>query len=139
MTKSELFTAAHKIARNTRDQYATYREAFAAALRTLYAAEKAPKTVVAILEAAGCEHWERNGQDRIYINRNAEELRKALGFHKTSSGKWERNGEYMTANAMAAICRDAYYDCGAQAWNFRWCNGSFGLDNGKMMWQEAFN
>lgn len=139
MTKSELFKAAHKLARNTRAQYATYREAFAQALKIMYAAAKAPQKTITILENAGCEHWERNGQDRIYINRKAAELTKILGFHKVSSGKWERNGEWCTSTAMAAIWRDAYYDCNAQAWNFRWCNGSFGLDNAKSMWQAAFN
>jgi hypothetical protein len=40
MTGSELFTTAHKIARETRDFFVTYRAAFSAALKGLYAMMK---------------------------------------------------------------------------------------------------
>ena len=43
MTNSEFFKAAHKVARETRANFVTYRMAFSAALRKLYAQERAEK------------------------------------------------------------------------------------------------
>lgn len=43
MTNSEFFKAAHKVARETRANFMTYRMAFSAALRKLYAQERAEK------------------------------------------------------------------------------------------------
>ena len=43
MTNSEFFKAAHKVARETRANFMTYRMAFSAALKGLYAMEKSQK------------------------------------------------------------------------------------------------
>lgn len=129
MTKSDLFKAAHKIARQTKEAAGSYRIAFACALRDLYAGVASiKKSVIEILEDAGCEHWERGEMDRIYINRNAEAVRAAVGYKQYSNGKWYRNDEdcdtMITSAAMQMICGRAFYDCKALAWDFSNCEGA---------------
>lgn len=141
MTKSDLFKAAHKIARETKAIAGSYRIAFACALKDLYAgiAAAEAKSVAQILEDCGCQHWERGEMDRIYINRNAREVIKAAGFKQLSSGKFENaSGGWMTSGSMTSICTNAFYDCKAQEWNFSRCGGSFNFEAAKNLWINAF-
>lgn len=73
MTKSELFKAAHKIARETKSIAGSYRVAFACALKDLYAVEKATSEKTPAEKA--WEHFEegntvytrRDGLQMIYL------------------------------------------------------------------------
>lgn len=69
MTKSELFKAAHKIARETKDVAGSYRIAFACALKDLYAGVVSVEEEKTPAEKA----WEHFSQGKVYTYRNGDE------------------------------------------------------------------
>lgn len=122
MTNSEFFKAAHATARETRASFATYRMAFSAALKGLYAMEKKAneKTTAEKLEALGIDAWERGEMKRYYIN--SDKLEAVFGlevsYYKTGNLCWARlNGEGISnAKAAKLIGRAIFFDAASEKW-----------------------
>ena len=70
MTKSELFTAAHEIARQTKEAAGSYRIAFACALRDLYAGVITMKQKSA--EQKAFEHFAE--ENKVYTRRDGSQV-----------------------------------------------------------------
>ena len=70
MTKSELFTAAHKIAKQTVAKVGNYMIAFSLALKALYKDLMMAITPESMIEAGG-NLWEKGSMKRIYLNDTA--------------------------------------------------------------------
>lgn len=113
MTGTELFTKAHKIARETRASFVTYRAAFSAALKGLYAMMKEnEKSTAEKLEEIGLTAWERGEMTRYYLNRDYA-VARAAGFVCGSDGKWTRGEGRISSRSMDTILATAYYDAKA--------------------------
>lgn len=125
ISSQNLFAGAHKLAKATRSNFATYREAFAAALREGYKAiKKASAKVAEIVRAAfvksapkmvrklgpvadrlialGCKVWK--GQ-RIYASRFASKI--FSNYDNFGRGR-------------KAQLQDAYFDIEAGEWRENW-------------------
>ena len=68
MNKSQIFKAAHALAKSVHVAGDCYRVTFGAALKIVIAESKTPKTLVERLLAAGAKIWEKGNMKRIYIN-----------------------------------------------------------------------
>ena len=121
MTRSEIFANAHEIAKQTRERFVTYRAAFSAALKSVYASLK-EKSIEKTLVEAGANIWEKGEHKRAYLN---IETIENLGFKKESNGKWSKNDAYISSRNMDSIINRAFFDCVAKAWNFSRCNNGF--------------
>ena len=66
MTKSELFKAAHKLAKATIQAGDNYSATFALCLKAVYAQKET--SIVDKLIAAGGKVWEKSGLSRIYLS-----------------------------------------------------------------------
>ena len=122
MSNSEFFKAAHKIARETRNAFDTYRMAFSAALKGLYAMEKKSneKTTEEKLEELGISAWECGEMKRYYVN--AEHLESIFGlavdFYKTGNIRSAAlNGEGLSNRKAADLMgQKIYFDAISGEW-----------------------
>lgn len=122
MTNSEFFKAAHKVARETRANFETYRMAFSAALKGLYAIEKKAneKTTTEKLEDLGVEAWECGQMKRYYIN--ADKLNVVFGldvdFYKSGNiCSASLNGEGISnSKACKLLGQKIYFDAISGEW-----------------------
>lgn len=110
LSSSDLFTKAHQLAKVTRDRFASYREAFAAALREGHKAVKKMQQIVAdklrsivrlpriimtkseniervakILVGMGGSRWTKAGHDRVYFNNANEMVGIETTYYKTGN------------------------------------------------------
>ena len=129
MTKSELFKAAHKIAREIRSYCSDYRTAFSCALRAIYegyAMEE--KTTAQKLEEIGIEVWEGKGMRRYYIPRwkMYDVFRLDVDYYKSGNiSSAALNGEGIS-NSRAAryLSMKVYYDAVSDRWMQRAGSGA---------------
>lgn len=119
MTGTELFTRAHAIARETRAAFITYRAAFSAALKGVYASMKNEKSTAEKLEDLGFSAWERGDKKRYYIK--AKYLEQVFDV-VVKPGKYgpkvyvEGKITPLTKVAQISNGNDIYYDAIADAW-----------------------
>lgn len=121
MTGHELFCKAHKIARETRNSFVTYRSAFSAALKGVYAMMKeTEKTTAEKLEALGIEAWERGDMKRYYINDDALEAVFGLRIGRYNTGNISSaslNGEPISnSRAYKLMGRKIFFDAVKGEW-----------------------
>jgi phosphopantetheinyl transferase (holo-ACP synthase) len=115
MTNSEIFKAAHTLAKETLKIVGDYRIAFQFALKEIYMNVK--NEVVSIkdkLTSLGLKVWEKSDMERIYINH--EQLKAVFGldisFYKSGSiKKAVLNGEKLS-NRQAGLLfkQNVYFD-----------------------------
>ncbi|EPC5509157.1 hypothetical protein M8E51_004282 [Salmonella enterica] len=96
MTKSEIFTKAHQIAKATRAAVGNYMIAFSLALKEVYS--KMKEITVEALEALGGNRWTKNSMDRVYFN--GETLAEIVGFSFST---------YKTGNVSSASLGDSTF------------------------------
>ena len=122
MTNSEFFKAAHKVARETRANFETYRMAFSAALKGLYAMEKKAneKTTAEKLEDLGIEAWECGQMKRYYINDDKLEEVFGLSIGRYNTGNISSaslNGEGISnSEAYKLLGQKIYFDAISGEW-----------------------
>lgn len=121
MTKSDLFKAAHKIARETKAIAGSYRIAFACALKDLYAGmSMTEKSTAEKLEELGIDAWECGDMKRYYINDENLEAVFGLEIDRYKSGNIfsaRLNGEVISNNcASKLIVMKVYFDAAKNAW-----------------------
>ena len=68
MNKSQIFKAAHKLAKSVHVAGDCYRVTFGAALKIVIAESKAPKSAKQFFLDLGGKEWVKEGFDRVYIN-----------------------------------------------------------------------
>ena len=68
MTNSQIFKAAHKLAKSVHVAGDCYRVTFGAALKIVIAESKAPKSAKQFFLDLGGKEWVKEGFDRVYIN-----------------------------------------------------------------------
>lgn len=119
MTKSEMFKKAHATAKQIRDCFECYRDAFAFALRELYAG--AHQSTEEKLEAMGIEAWEKGDMKRYYVSEAQFEAVFGLAIDRYKSGNIcgaTLNGEPIS-NAQAAKLvngKKIYFDAVSREW-----------------------
>lgn len=130
MTNAERFHKAHATAKQIRNCFSCYHDAFAFALSEVYAMERnarAEQTTAEKLEALGISAWERGGMKRYYMNDAALEAVFGLSIDRYKTGNISSaslNGEGISnAKAGRLIGRGVFYDAVAHEW-FR--TGAFG-------------
>lgn len=121
MTKSDLFKAAHKIARETKAIAGSYRIAFACALKDLYAGmSMTEKSTAEKLEELGIDVWECGDMKRYYINDENLEAVFGLEIDRYKSGNIfsaRLNGEGISNNCAAKLIgMKIYFDAAKSAW-----------------------
>lgn len=121
MTKSELFKAAHKAAREYRNFFSCYAMAFSFALKEIYAMTKENgKTVTEKLEALGIDAWGCGDMKRYYINSDKLEAVFGLeiGYYKSGNISSARlNGEGISnSKAAKLIGQKIYFDAVSGEW-----------------------
>jgi len=121
MTGHEIFCKAHQIARETRAAYVTYRAAFSAALKGVYAMMKdTEKTTAEKLEELGVEAWERGDMKRYYINDDVLEAVFGLRIDRYKTGNIcsaSLNGEGISnGKAYKLIGRKIFFDAVKDEW-----------------------
>ncbi|KMJ46699.1 hypothetical protein AB204_02465 [Xenorhabdus khoisanae] len=118
MNKSQIFSSAHKIAKNTVATVGNYMIAFSLALRDIYSSMNNTEKK---LLSMGFKAWERNGHRRIYINieRFEEVFGLKVSFYKTGNiSSAKLNGEKISnSKACELIPLKAFYDCVNNEWN----------------------
>ncbi|PHM23010.1 hypothetical protein [Xenorhabdus ehlersii] len=118
MNKSQIFSAAHKIAKNTVAIVGDYQIAFSLALRDVYSSMISTENK---LLKMGFSVWENHGHRRIYINieRFGEVFGLELSWYKTGNISSARlNGERISnSRAYQLIPFKAFYDCVKNEWN----------------------
>jgi len=112
MTKSEIFKAAHKLAKQTVEFVGDYMVALSCALKKVYTGMKDTKSK---LESLGLSVWgEEFGKPRIYIN--LEDMKEVFGlelnFYKSGSiSSAKLNGEKISNSKAYKLTRfKIYYD-----------------------------
>lgn len=118
MTKSDLFKAAHKIARQTKEAAGSYRIAFACALKDLYAGIVSAETKSA--EQLAFEYFaeeykvytRRDGSEVIYVKAweilddcSKREMRDSIIIARCADGSYEAHFECSNAASTARIAR----------------------------------
>ena len=125
LNNSERFIIAHKTAKQIRDCFSAYRDAFAFALSEVYAMEKqgalaAEKTTAEKLEDLGITAWERDGMKRYYVNDDRLEAVFGLSIDRYKTGNIcsaSLNGEEISnSRAYKLIARGIWYDASADRW-----------------------
>lgn len=126
LNNSERFIEAHKTAKQIRGCFSTYRDAFAYALKEVYAMEKQgmlaadEKTTAEKLEALGITTWERDGMKRYYINDDQLEAVFGLSIGRYNTGNISSaslNGEGISnSRAYKLISRGIWYDANSDSW-----------------------
>lgn len=119
MTKSEIFTKAHAIAKKTVAIVGDYVVALSLALKEVY---KSMSSIESKLVAEGLKVWEGGAHRRIYLNHiddyvkafsHVEAASYKRGFIKTVS----INGEELSATKTGMISTSkVYFDCVAEHW-----------------------
>lgn len=125
-TNSELFAAAHQIARDNRANFASYREAFSAALKAAWKEARKPAHKDAGRATPYCKLWEKDVRKRLYINRSVALLRDLcdaeISYHKTGTySSIEINGIQFSnryGSTVIEAVRRSYFDLVALEWNF---------------------
>lgn len=125
-TNSELFAAAHQIARDNRASFSSYREAFSAALKTAWKEARKPARRDAGRATPYCKFWEKDVRKRLYINRSVALLRDLcdaeISYHKTGTySSIEINGIQFSnrrGSTVIEAVRRSYFDLVALEWNF---------------------
>lgn len=125
-TNSELFAAAHQIAKQNRDQFASYREAFSAALNAAWKEARKGAQKDAGRATPYCKLWEKDVRKRLYINRSVALLRDLcdaeITYHKTGTySSIEINGIQFSNRRGSAVIesvRRSYFDLVAREWHF---------------------
>jgi hypothetical protein len=133
MTKSELFKAAHKIAREIRSYCSDYRTAFSCALRAIYEGytmeekttaqkleELGIKATAQKLEELGIEVWENKNMRRYYIPRwkMYDVFRLDVDYYKSGNiSSACLNGEGISnSKARGFLSMKIYYDAVSDKW-----------------------
>lgn len=123
MTNAERFYKAHATAKQIRNCFSCYRDAFAFALAEVYTMErnaKAERTTAEKLEALGIDAWERGEMKRYYMNDAAFEAVFGLSIDRYKTGNIcsaVLNGEGISnAKAGRLIGRGVFYDAVAGEW-----------------------
>lgn len=123
MTSSERFHKAHMVAREIRDYFPTYRDAFAFALRETYEQEAVMQNEMTMeqkLEALGISAWEKNGMRRYYINADKVEAVFGLEIGRYNTGNISSarlNGEHISnTKAGKLLARKIYFDAVSREW-----------------------
>ena len=134
MTGTELFTKAHKIARETRASFVTYRAAFSAALKGLYAMMKDnEKTTAEKLEDLGIEAWERGEMKRYYINADKLEavFGLSVGFYKSGNicGATLNGEEISNSKAAKLMGQKIFFDAVSGEWMQKTSMGTGALND----------
>ena len=83
MNKSQIFKAAHKLAKSVHVAGDCYRVTFGAALKIVIAESKAPSKIESLL-AIGSE-WVKGDIHRIYFNNLAQHIGLDVSFYKTGN------------------------------------------------------
>ena len=125
-TNSELFAAAHQIARDNRASFSSYREAFSAALKAAWKEARKPAHKDAGRATPYCKLWEKDVRKRLYINRSVALLRDLcdaeISYHKTGTySSIEINGIQFSnrrGSTVIEAVRRSYFDLVALEWNF---------------------
>lgn len=125
MTRSEIFSKAHEIAKQNRERFITYRASLSAALKSVYASLKKEKSIEEKLVEAGANIWEKGEYKRAYLSAETVEN---LGFVKHTNGKWYKNDACINSNNMNSIINRAFFDCRTKMWNFSKCNNGFSTE-----------
>ena len=120
MTKSEIFTKAHAIARKTVSTVGDYIIAFRLALKSVYTSmENTEQKLV----DAGLYVWENYGKKRIYINGFADMMKAfpelSISFYKTGnvSSAYYKGEKISNGKAKKLIpAGKAFYDCISDEW-----------------------
>ncbi|ELX5323372.1 hypothetical protein SJZ58_004354 [Salmonella enterica] len=111
MTKSEIFTKAHQIAKATRAAVGNYMIAFSLALKEVYS--KMKEITVEALEALGGNRWTKSSMDRVYFN--GETLAEIVGFsfstYKTGNVSSASLGDKHLSNTRAERIRTTLFMC----------------------------
>ena len=94
MTKSELFKAAHKLAKSVMQAGDSYSATFALCLKAVYAQSK-ETSIADKLIAAGGKVWEKSGLSRIYLS---QEIADKCDFGIRFNDKKHKLFFDMTAN-----------------------------------------
>ena len=77
MTNSQIFKAAHKLAKSVHVAGDCYRVTFGAALKIVIAESKAPKSAKQFFLDLGGKPWVKEGFDRIYLT--AKQFNNVIG------------------------------------------------------------
>ena len=96
MTKSELFKAAHKLAKSVMQAGDNYRVTFGLAIKAILS--QTTNSIVDTLLAMGLKVWENYGKKRIYMN--AEQFKKAMGMYVAYSDSSNKFFYDFEANAI---------------------------------------
>lgn len=130
MTNCEIFCKAHATAKEIRDYFERYRDAFAFALREIYAglriekaetaAKAVEKTTEEKLEDLGIDAWERGEMKRYYVNPDKVESVFDLEISRYSTGNIcsaYLNGEHISnTRAGKLLARKIFFDVGSRRW-----------------------
>ena len=130
MTNREIFCKAHATAKEIRSYFMRYRDAFAFALRGIYAglrvekaeaaAKAVEKTVEEKLEDLGIDAWERGGMKRYYVNADKVESVFGLEISRYNTGNIcgaSLNGESISnTRAGKLLARKIYFDAASRQW-----------------------
>lgn len=112
MTKSEIFTKAHQIAKSTAAKVGHYVIAFSLALKEVYQSMKSVITTEAKLINLGLSVWENGKIRRIYIN--WWQFKEIFGFEiwKTRNGRFDTDALNISkATATQWAHEKHFYDC----------------------------
>lgn len=110
MTNSQLFTLAHQIAREIRNGFASYHEAFRVALRQAWQIalmggnpmEKTADDFAEILENNGGRRWTKGDNDRIYFKGFA--AAQLIGYEFT----YYKTGNLSTVKKDGEFCSNCH-------------------------------
>lgn len=146
INNSQFFTAAHQLAKATRANFASYREAFSAALKDGYKAiakmsnrcaeivkaafvkaaprmSKASKSVVDALLALGGNRWTKAGHDRVYFNNANDLVGIETTYYKTGNlSSVKVGGEYVSncrGRKLIGALNGAYVDLADNSVHYR--------------------
>lgn len=129
MSNREKFQKAHMVAREIRSFFGAYRDAFAFALREIYAQEKADmeKTTEQKLIDIGIKAWERGDMRRYYMDDKAFSAVFGLEIARYNSGNIcgaTLNGsEISNGRAAKLIGQGVFFDAVRGEW---YRKGAFG-------------
>jgi hypothetical protein len=119
MNKSQIFKAAHKLAKSVHVVGECYRVTFGAALKIVIAESKAPKTIEQLAIEAGAKTWEKGTISRIYFN-DRSVVAATLGYTVVAKPTYANE---MKAGKTNTFLQNGvlHTDCGQVANAFRAC------------------
>ena len=132
ISKSELFTKAHRWTKLTIETGDDYRATFALCLKALYAESRKPSLTPEALEAIGGNRWQKGDLDRVYFNDLADLYGLDYTTYKTGNIMSASLGGEKISNSKASKILSSlnfgklWYDCHTNEFHHRGLDAYFG-------------